>query len=87
MPYLRHKLPQASEEIRDPHNMVIEVWAESGVFAMLALLAALGIGLREILGPARGTVEVESGLAKSPIAGKPAGPRAGCVAISPGSAG
>ena len=28
MPYLRHKLPQASEEIQDPHNMVIEVWAD-----------------------------------------------------------
>jgi hypothetical protein len=56
MPYLRHKLPQASEEIKDPHNMVMEVWATSGVFAMLALLAALGIGLWEMLGPARGEV-------------------------------
>lgn len=53
MPYLRHKLPEASEEIKDPHNMVIEVWATAGVFAMLALLAAIGIGLRETLGPAR----------------------------------
>jgi hypothetical protein len=57
MPYLRHKLPEASEEIQDPHNMVLEVWATSGVFAMLALLAALGIGLREMLGPARGVAE------------------------------
>ena len=53
MPYLRHKLPQASEEVQDPHNMVLEVWATAGVFAMLALLAALAIGLREILGPSR----------------------------------
>ena len=52
-PYLGHKLPEASEEIQDPHNMVLEVWADSGVFAMLALLAALAIGLREILGPSR----------------------------------
>jgi O-Antigen ligase len=55
MPYLSHKLPQASEEIQDPHNMVLEVWATAGVFAMLALLAALGIGLRETFGPSRET--------------------------------
>ena len=33
MPYLRHKLPQASEEIQDPHNMILEVWATAGIFA------------------------------------------------------
>lgn len=43
--YLLHKLPQASEEIQDPHNMVLEVWAASGFLAMAALLAALGFGL------------------------------------------
>ena len=53
MPYLRHKLPEASEEIQDPHNMLLETWATAGLFAMLALLAALGIGLRETLGPPR----------------------------------
>jgi hypothetical protein len=64
-PYLRHKLPEASEEIKDPHNMVMEVWATAGVFAMLALLAALGIGLRETLGPAKGTVENSTTTEKS----------------------
>ena len=29
-PYLRHKLPEASEEIHDPHNLVLEVWATAG---------------------------------------------------------
>jgi len=52
-PYLAHKLPEASEEIQDPHNMVLQVWAEAGIFAAIALLAAIGIGLREMLGPAR----------------------------------
>ncbi|WP_435007434.1 O-antigen ligase family protein [Tundrisphaera lichenicola] len=52
-PYLRHKLPEASEEVQDPHNMVLEVWAASGIWAMLALLASLAIGLRETLGPPR----------------------------------
>ncbi len=56
-PYLGHKLPQASEEIQDPHNMVLEVWATAGVIAVVALLAAIGIGLREILGPSRDQVD------------------------------
>ena len=43
-PYLQHKLPEASEEIKDPHNALLEVWAESGFFAMLALGIALGGG-------------------------------------------
>jgi hypothetical protein len=43
--YLLHKLPQASEEIQDPHNMVLEVWATAGLLAMIALLTALGFGL------------------------------------------
>ncbi len=52
-PYVRHKLARASEEILDPHNLVLEVWAASGVVASLALVAALGLALRETLGPAR----------------------------------
>jgi len=52
-PYLRYKLPQASEEILDPHNLVLEVWATAGLWAVLALLAALGLGLWEALGPSR----------------------------------
>ncbi len=50
-PYLRHKLPQASEEVQDPHNLILEVWATAGLVAMLALVAALAIGIREALGP------------------------------------
>ncbi len=68
-PYLRHKLPQASEEIQDPHNMVIEVWATAGVFAMLALLAAIGIGIWEMLGPAREMVKQEFEEPSKPIKG------------------
>jgi O-antigen ligase len=51
--YLRYKLPQASEEIQDPHNLLLEVWATAGFWAVLALMAALGLGLRDLLGPAR----------------------------------
>lgn len=52
-PYLRHKLPQASEGISDPHNLFLEVWATAGLLAMLALLAAIGLALRDLLGPSR----------------------------------
>jgi hypothetical protein len=52
-PYLKYKLPQASEEIIDPHNLFLEVWATAGVWALLALAAALAFGLWNLLG--RGT--------------------------------
>jgi O-antigen ligase len=51
-PYLRHKLPQSSEEIVDPHNMVLDVWASAGLPAAVLLVAALVLGLRDLLGPA-----------------------------------
>ncbi len=50
--YLRYKLPWSSEEVLDPHNMVLEVWATAGVGALVALVLALGLGLRETLGKA-----------------------------------
>jgi hypothetical protein len=40
--YTQFKLPEASEEVRDPHNFVLEVWATAGTFALLALATALG---------------------------------------------
>ena len=55
-PYLRHKLPEASEQIRDPHNAILEVWAESGFFAMLALVAAIGTGIWQIVRRRQSTV-------------------------------
>jgi O-antigen ligase len=39
--YTKYKLPEASEEIADPHNFLLEIWATSGTPAMAALLAAL----------------------------------------------
>ncbi len=37
--YTRYKLPQASEVVADPHNLIFEVWATCGTPAMLAFLA------------------------------------------------
>ena len=39
--YTAYKLPEASEEVTDPHNFLLEVWATAGTPAMLALLAML----------------------------------------------
>ncbi len=41
--YTQFKLPEASEEIRDPHNFLLEVWATCGTFALMALVAALAM--------------------------------------------
>jgi len=40
--YTRYKLPEASEEVADPHDFLLEVWATAGTPAALALLAVLG---------------------------------------------
>ena len=65
-PYLRHKLPQASEEINDPHNLVLEVWATAGVWAALALGAAIVFSLRDTLGPPGRPIEIEDDALPSP---------------------
>jgi len=49
-PYLKHKLPQSSEEILDPHNLFLEVWATGGLWALVALVAALASGIWVLLG-------------------------------------
>jgi hypothetical protein len=41
--YTQFKLPEASEEIRDPHNFLLEIWATAGAFAMIALCDLLGV--------------------------------------------
>lgn len=38
--YTAYKLPEASEEISDPHNFLIEIWTTAGTPAFLALVAA-----------------------------------------------
>jgi len=52
--YLRHKRAWASEEIADPHNLLLEAWTTAGLGAAVALTLAIGLGLREAFGPARG---------------------------------
>ncbi len=40
--YTRYKLPEASEEVADPHNFLLEIWSTAGTPAMLAFLGVLG---------------------------------------------
>ena len=40
--YTQYKLPKASEEIADPHNFLLEIWATAGTPAALAFLGVLG---------------------------------------------
>ena len=40
--YTQYKLPEASEEIADPHDFLLEIWATGGTPAALAFLAVLG---------------------------------------------
>jgi hypothetical protein len=51
--YLKHKLPFSSEEIADPHNFVIELWATGGVLTLFAYLATLGLLIRNAVVPGR----------------------------------
>jgi hypothetical protein len=61
-PYLRYKVPEASEEIQDPHNLFFEVWATGGFWALVALAAALALGLWSLFGhPSRSIATKEDG--------------------------
>ncbi|MEA3458246.1 MAG: O-antigen ligase family protein, partial [Candidatus Thermoplasmatota archaeon] len=39
--YTFYKLPEASEEIAEPHNFLLEIWATAGTPAALALIAVI----------------------------------------------
>ncbi|MDZ7616852.1 MAG: O-antigen ligase family protein [Patescibacteria group bacterium] len=40
--YTRYKLPEASEEVADPHNFLFEIWATAGTPALVLLTLVLG---------------------------------------------
>lgn len=43
--YMRYKSPLSSEEIKDPHNFVLEIAATAGIPAAAVLIIALGLAL------------------------------------------
>ena len=46
--YLAHKLPESSEEIADPHNFLLDVWANAGTFGLIGLLACVGLMVGQV---------------------------------------
>lgn len=42
--YLKYKLPESSEEIADPHNVLLSVWTSGGLLGVIGLLGLLGAG-------------------------------------------
>jgi hypothetical protein len=45
--YPRYMLPRAFEKIKDPHNLILELWATAGLFALIALVVTLGLCFRQ----------------------------------------
>jgi hypothetical protein len=43
--YLQHKLPGSSEEVSDPHNLFLDVWANGGLLALAGLVVVLWSGV------------------------------------------
>ncbi len=54
-PYVLHKLPEASEDIKDPHNFLLEVWSAAGLVAVIPLAVALVILFWNAFGPSMTT--------------------------------
>src|SRR6185369_621707 len=46
--YLQFKLARSSEEIADPHNLVLDVWANGGLLALAGLAGICVAGLRPL---------------------------------------
>ncbi|MDA0833703.1 MAG: O-antigen ligase family protein [Planctomycetota bacterium] len=49
--YLQFKLPESSEEIADPHQMVLDLWVQGGVVSLLGLGVLLLIVVRGLRKP------------------------------------
>lgn len=41
--YLAYKLPGSSEEIADPHNLILDVWANAGVIGLAGLMTLFSL--------------------------------------------
>jgi hypothetical protein len=57
--YLRYKVPQSSEEIADPHNLILDLWTSGGLLALVGFLGCLVFAVAPFL--RRRTVEETNG--------------------------
>lgn len=73
--YTAYKLPDASEEIADPHNFLFEIWTNAGTPAALAFLAMLVCFFRGTISLSRASMKpMETRLAREPRTGPHPGP-------------
>jgi hypothetical protein len=84
--YTQYKLPQASEEVQDPHNLFFEVWATAGTPALLALVAALVCYARQVSHGGAAVAEDRAAQPTTQVASPPA-PRAALLGVAGGAAG
>jgi hypothetical protein len=52
--YLPFKLPESSEEIADPHNLLLDHWSAGGLPGLLAVLALWGVAVVSLRKTSRG---------------------------------
>ena len=58
--YTAHRLPEASEEVRDPHNLLVRAFAELGIIGGVLLLAWLARAGWELTRPIAPPVEADA---------------------------
>ncbi len=84
--YTQYKLSEASEEIADPHNFLLEIWATAGTPAAVAFLAVLGCFVAGVRGQGSGVRGQGSGVRGqgTGVRGQGAGVREGLEAVRVG---
>ncbi len=45
--YLTYKLAESSEEVSDPHNLLLDVWSSGGLLALCGLAGMIVVGFRQ----------------------------------------
>ncbi len=63
--YLKHKLPESSEEIADPHNLLLDLWTSGGLLAVVGAIALLVTAVRTFGGRQRETPAEDSATTSS----------------------
>lgn len=64
--YLQYKLPEASEEISDPHNLLLDVWCSGGLIALAGLLWLAAQAMRQVTNLARANGETVQSVEEHP---------------------
>ncbi|QDU39437.1 O-Antigen ligase [Maioricimonas rarisocia] len=67
--YVHYKLPGASEEVTDPHNLILDVWANGGLLALAGLVGVALLAGRRLAEVIRATGS-ESQLSEKPESSK-----------------